>query len=762
VVIRATKEDHANLLKKLATEDPVMPGSARWLVELADQWRSRFGGNPWAEESVKPHFSARQARAMALACWLARDEELTYRLVLEGLVSGPDSEFRHDPWIASYIAALGQTDRALADLETKGASLDADQRATKRLYLLRAAGRGKEALAAPGPTLDPHAYLEIAVEHQEWELAMKATAHAIESPEKSTITRQFIAILSRDPVLAAPHGKPVDRTLLLLAGGESGFIRQALGAMETHPVSDGDLRAMAMDALLATTYEARLTQALSAGEPVPLELMQEYLRFADLLPDHARAAKLVSILAAQPRCQSLHRFESYPAAERERLATDSHRWVAAEALLRLGLGDASFAALRPVLEARPEVAEPCTSGYYTNPLRAAWQQGIILAKAAWPDLPYTEQIEKLAVFAGEKDPSKRALALIALARDHGKELGKKELLRWLWLPLCDLAQGDGVPAEVSTAAMELLASRTPDDADRKLLAHYQKPLGPEAHSVARAQARMGDLKVTFKHAPVAPPAVTPRGDFGGFLSESLPGKWNPHAADFTVFDGLCAIKVLLDQQQRDEADRLMSDLTKRVYLDESLMDQEVEASLDAKNGTYGSRRDVPVPELILFCHAAWGFPAEWLYPHAGTCCHGDPGYFANPFDTAALAFEKAGRIAEAANMQRLYLLKCLSQGTLVEPREVGTYVRLELLAAARRGDRDAFLEWLKDSIRLMPYYPESGKEALASWPGATIPAPAKEVADVIHTYWNAKALEVPDSKTYAHWQKRWLEETGLK
>ena len=83
------------------------------------------------------------------------------------------------------------------------------------------------------------------------------------------------------------------------------------------------------------------------------------------------------------------------------MATDSHRWVAAEALLRLGHGDASFVALRPVLQAGGEWESPRRSSYFIEPLIAAWQQGLVLAAAAWPEAAAGERIEKLAALAGE-------------------------------------------------------------------------------------------------------------------------------------------------------------------------------------------------------------------------------------------------------------------------------------------------------------------------------------------------------------------------
>lgn len=759
--VRPTREDHAALLEKLVAEEPPTPGTVRWIVELADTWRGRFGGNPWAAGNLSHRFTAGRARELALACWLARDDELAYRVLLEGLLCAPEPNDRNDAWIAGFITASDRSAQADKDLLTMAAWMSDPQRALKRLPLLRAAGRGREALAGPWPDRAPPELLEIAVENEAWECALRATVDAIADGPRRDLARRCIRILSRDPALLGRHVAPPNRTLQLLAGGEFDLVQQALHALHREPVHDRDLRAMAMDAVLAASYEARLTQALAAGEAVPLEVMQEYFRETDLLPDRARATRLAETLAAAPRCRRI--YGGSTGAAEDVVARDGHRWVAAEALVRLGRGDLSFAVLRPVLEHAPTINDPPVQGYFMQPLAAAWHQGIELAAVAWPQATVAERMDRLATLTGKTAPA-RAAAMIRLARKHGTAMDKQQLLRWLWLPMCDLAHGQGVPDKLAGAARKLLESRAPDAADLRMLASFAAPPRVVDVGIARAQAGVGEWELIFDPPLATAPAAAPRPAGDGPVPQSLAGRWDPRSADFTVLDGLAAVRILLESRRRELADRTMQDLMERLCLDPSLLEQEVEITWRNRQAGFSSRRAVRVPELVLVCHEAWGFPAEWLTRNAWVCAHGVTGYAdTERLLAAARAYEQAGMIEAAASVQRLYLFRTLSPGAdnpRVEPSVVASCVRLDALAAARRGDRDAVLRGLRHYLQLMPYHPEAAGEVLAAWAGGEAEVLRKSLAGAVRTYWSAKLLEVPGSRTYQLWRDRWLACAG--
>lgn len=751
VDVSPRKEDFTRLIEKLLSAERVEAGDARWLIELARQYRERFGEHPWQSGGLAGRFHAGRIRELAFTGWLAGDEELAYRLMFEGYRRGVDEKF--DPWFAAFAVASGRGERALADLETLRTTMSPADFGMKRLHLLRALGRGKEALDAPRPQHAPISRLELAIEQEAWPMAIDATVDVFEDAKLRDAARHFIAILSRDRELLGRHIASPNRTLLLLADDVIGFSRMILAGLRyADPIGDRELEEMAQDAALAASMEERLTQALANGEPVPLEMMQKYFRYPDLLPDRARAERLAIALAAAPRCKRL--YGGSLAVPDDRVFPVGHKLVAAEALLNFGRGDAAFVAMRPVLEAATDwtaFPDPNLWGWggYQQSLLSAYRQGGKLAALAWPELDHKSRMERLAAVMGHGDRIERAKGMLALADAHAAGLDKTGLSQWLWLPLHDLACGGGVPAETMDAARKLLQRFAPDERAKQWLEDSAKPV---PFSLQR-QFSPQEKGLSFKGTPAAS-SVSPVSDFEEPVLRAQPGHWNPESPDFVVLDGLAAVKALLKERHcRARADSLMRSIILRLSLDASLAGQQVNVTHDERGFQAGPY------ELFLLCAAEWNFPAEWLAPYAGVCWRPATGYADdNRVELAARAYAKAGLFADASRLQRIYLLRTLSpQGDdpAVYPREVAELVKYEALAAARRGDREATLRGLGHHLRLMPYQPEAGKEILAAWSGGEAGDLAVQAGRIIDAYWSAKLFEVPGSKTYAHWRDAW-------
>ena len=566
---------------------------------------------------------------------------------------------------------------------------------------------------------------------------------ATDDSKRRDALRHFIAILSRDPELLGRHRASPNRTLLLLAGDEVGFARMILAGLRwADPLGEDELREMGQDAVIAVAAEARLTQALASGEPVPYETMRDYFQFPDLLPDRERSARLAMALAAAPRCRHLH---SQPEIE-----TNGHRLVAAEALLNLGKGDAAFAAMRPVLEGGGfDLPDSWAWGGYAPPMLAAYRQAGHLASRAWPDADAKTRLDRLAEIMGKADPVERARGMIALAEGHVAGFDKKGLLQWLWLPLHDLARGGRLPGDVMAAAREVLERLAPDDREKLRLEAFGKPL-----NFALTRRFDGPFDGGLWFAPA--PGVDLReraNDFEDPALKSLRGRWDPKLPDFAVPDGLVALKTLLESSRRDLADPLVRSLIGRLCLDRTLAAQRVQVTLGNSGFPAGPA------ELFPIAAAEWKFPGEWLDAYGYACWCPDSGYSDDrKVEWAARAMARVGRFAEAARLQRIYLLRTLSlagDDPAVYPMEVAELIQYEALAAARRGDRESLMRNFGRHLRLMPYRPETGVAILAAWTGSEVPALNADARGIVEAYWAAKLLELPGSKTWEHWRDAW-------
>jgi hypothetical protein len=732
--------DYDQLLDLVLKKDRLEPGDARWLVELARQYRERFKADPWLKDRGL-FFDANRVRDIALGCWLVGDKELAYRVMGEGFRRGRDEQF--DPWFAAFAAASGRGDRALAELEGLSATMTPGDFSMKRVHLLRALGRGEEAMVAPKPERAPYSWMELAVEQEDWRAAIEASVDATGNSKLRDAMRHFIAILSRDPELLGRNATTGNRILRLLAGDDVGFTRMILADLRVaDPIDADELREMGQDAALAVAAEARLTQALASGEPVEVHLLRKYFQYPDLLPDRDRSVRLAIAVAAIPRCRLM---SGDPGSE-----TAAHRLTAAEALLKLGKGDAAFTALRPVIEDATvgfDLPESWAWGGYAPSLLAAYRQAGKLATLAWPEADAKTRVERLAEIMAKPDPIERAKAMIGLAETHAAGLDKKALLQWLWLPLHDLASGGGLPDETMAAARKLLDRFGPDDRDQRRLENLGKPVN---FALMRRFGPSSGGGLSFKPAPGSELRERP-GDFEDPALKALPGRWDPKQPEFVVLDGLAALKNLLEKSRRDLADELARALIERLCLDRSLSAQRVQV-------TDGDCRFQAGPqELFWMVAAEWKFPAEWLEAYGFGCWCPATGYADDrKVEWAARAFARVGKSDEAARLQRIYLLRTLSPAgddPAVDPRDVAEYVDYEAVAAARRGDRAALLRNFALHLRLRPYQPETGTAIMAAWAGGD--APSAEVRGVVDAFWTAKQLELPASNTYAHWREAW-------
>jgi hypothetical protein len=759
-VIPETKpgpDHYLEQLKKYLSSDDCDANTARWVVEFARQFRERFAEDPWAErEKNQRLLTALRARKLALACWMAGEEELAYRMMFEGWVCGPDPEDRFDPWFGEFVWASGRADRALAELDDLRPPLAADLVPLKRMHVLRAAGRGKEALDEtrevwPAP---PHSLMELAVEQGAWKEADRFAIGAIEDEKRRDVVRELFRLLTL-PADARWHPPMKNRMLQLLFGDEFGFVQQALAQMDQSGSRAEDLRALAQDAVVARTYEARLTQALANGEPVPLDVMQRFFRYPDLLPDRGRATQLALALAEVPRHR---RIQSDPP---DGVAGDVPRWLAAEALVEMGRGHEAFKALKPVLASESGPADVKILGYNHEELVVAWRQAMALARVAWPEASLAERVDKLAAIMGQADPAKRARDAIALAEQHGAALDESAMLDFLWLPLHELACSGSVPEEMMEAANKVLAARAGTPKGKLRLESYGRIAAPANSIPWEALDHSPKLSVSFESMPTAQVIGEAR-DFGAHF-EALPGRWDPTSIDFVVLDGLAGVKALLESRKDTEAPvRLMRALILRLCLDDSLTEQRCSVTWHKSSPRINdtSSEEVYPSELILICGATWNFPAEWLPRYAGACWRPNTGYAdSERLERASRAFERAGDHAGAALLQRLYIVRSIRPDSMdvVDPKIAARAVKLDAMVAAKRGDKAAALRGMRSLLRLRPYQPQEATAVLAAYTGPDPAAFKAEAAKAADTYWSAKLIEIPESKIYASWKRTWDE-----
>ena len=757
VDVQPGREHYLQLLKKYLSSDDCDVETARWVVELARQFRERFAEDPWAErEKNERPLPAYRARKLALACWMAGDEELTYRMMFEGWVSGTDPEDRFDPWFGEFVWASDRAERALAEFDKLRPAIDAELAPLKRMHVLRAAGRGKEALEAarevwPSP---PLSLMELAFEQGAWKEADRLSIGAIEDEKRREVVREYFRLLAL-PADAPWHPPMKNRVLQLLFGDEFGFVQQALGQMDQSGSRAEDLRAMAQDAVVARTYEARLTQALANGEPVPVDVMQRYFRYPDLLPDRGRAAQLALALAEAPRHRRIH---SDPA---EGVAGDTPRWIAAEALLEMGRGHEAIKALKPVLASEAGPIEMKTLAYHHRELVAAWRQAIGLATAAWPDASPAERVEKLSAIMGQAVAAKRTRDAIALAEQHGAALDESAMLNFLWLPLHDLARNGEVPEEIMVAATKVLTARDSSAKGKLRLQSFGKILVPANDIPWEALDHAPKMSVSFEGMPTAQVIGEARG-FGPRF-EALLGHWDPRSIDFVLLDGLAGVKTMLESKRDPEAPgKLMRALILRLCLDDALTEQRTKVTWHKNSPRLSNTATDSVypSELILICGATWNFPAEWLTRYSGACWRPVTGYSdSERLERASRAFEKAGDLSNAALFQRLYILRTIRPDSMdvVDPTISARAIKLDAMLAAKRGDRAVALRGVRSLLRLRPYQPQEVTAVLGAYEGPELAAFKAEAVKAADTYWSAKLLEIPESKIYASWKRNWEE-----
>ena len=673
---------------------------------------------------LTPH----DARALARDAWMGGDDDLAFDLLGAAFLSDPDSEEHHDAAFVAVFALLGHGGQVLDDLDAAKSSLPDSVYRAKRARLLHALGRSKEAMETITGDHHPLLRLQLAIETGEWQSAISSIiALKPDSDKQRAAMNACVAILSGESKLADSHSAAGHPVIALLQG---------------NALRDDDLAEMARDAELSSRRESLLTTALASGAPVSMRIMGEYLRFLDLLPDKQRTIRIARDLAKRDVCE-------INGSTRDEGCATAHKVLAAEALLLLGRGDFAFEAMRPVMAASTQphdfkAAKRWGGGGYSQPLVAGYQQACRIAEMEWPQEAPAQRIGKLAAILGQPDPLPRARGMIDLIAKHeAAGLEKTELLRALWLPLCDLAQSVGVPADLKDLARGLLDKREPNDHEHRWLQSHLNPVPWEMDS---------------SHPPVkGKPTTTIT------LSPTPGAKSDPKQPDFVIIDGIVAAGKLRQRGDALAARNLVRDIMLRLLLDTNSATPEqhwkflTSSNVATRGWSFATRGFATVLQSFDYLE----LPLDLTFPFIDACTSPWTNYADEErLLYAARVLAKAGKHAESLAYYRRFLLMTIpALGSMDVGRagraDIAEMQRVRGLLAAAQANREQTVDTVLHLVLIAPYQPELAGDIATALKQMGDTETLAAARSVIAGFWQTRLLEIPASATYQYWKSRW-------
>ncbi|QTN33537.1 hypothetical protein HZ994_14850 [Akkermansiaceae bacterium] len=709
----ATRENLTFILERLGKRKSHAPADIRMSLALTALIRERFD-----PEGILFAIDAYKGRRISLDAWMAGDENLAGDILIASFLSNPDKEEQYDGGSAWAIALLGRAGEAMEKLDSAKASLAAPVYRSKRARLLQVLGRTKEAMETVSPEHQPNLRLALALETGEWDAAASASAAAYDEMSATAAARSCIDTLSGDPDRVKRHINSNLGTIRLLNGDS---------------LREDDLVEMARDSEVAADFERILAAALASGTDVPYLQLSQYLQYPDLLPDKPRAIQL----AAEAAARDTVIINGEP-------VTGVHKMVIAASLLNLGRGDLAYAAVRPLFASslREKPAVPLKRSYgwgYTPPLYEAFNAILRLTQMEWPDLPAEKQMGKLDAILSHGDPSLRARNMLGLISKHHLQLNKKELHELLWLPLFDLSHAGKVPQEMKDRALALMDSKQPDANDRKRLANAWTP------------------EIWFMESHHPPGGTGMRYEFG--YTPKAGKKHAPRGKDFVLIDGLDAALKLIAKGERDAAAKLIRECVIRNLLDPGLTEQRVHWNSKEGSGWGSGRGHISggSSTLVSFFEA-YDLPPEICIPLIRACTDtwnntSDDNRYLN----AANYLAANGRQGDALGLYHRFLVASsgvTGSGIAGRPH-VRNFLKTRGLLAAQRGDGAAAVHDIGRLVQLAPYEPESAAAIIAALTEGGDQKSLDAARDVTDRFWRVRLIEIPTSRTYAHWRKQW-------
>ncbi|MGD9417962.1 MAG: hypothetical protein Q7R22_003415 [Verrucomicrobiota bacterium JB025] len=692
----------------------------RCALVLARTLREKFG-----VENARMRFGSIDAEQLLLDVWLSGGpdaDQTTGDFLITALVSGTDPEFRNDARFVAALDLLGRTEEALKTLDEAKPFLPAALHASKRGWLLRTLGRTEQALSQTDQHGDPWLWMTLALEHDDWLLASRASLN-VGADARREVRRAMIATLSADPQLLgrSSHDRHTAAKLVM-------------GIAE----SDDDLAAMAGHARIATDLEKTLGDSLATGQPISSMRLNDYVSALDLLPNPERSAAMLHELGmANPGS------EPHTAAARETHLRN--KLIAAGALARMGHADHAFDVLRSGLKSAPMPAgiETWKKAARVGISRQAFhalEALLTLAAHEWPDRDFAAQLDGLAsCFAAPAAPDRTA-ACITLIEKHAGALSTGALLDALILPLADAGRAGKIPAPLEARVRAWFDHRELTAADRKQLAYLLSGYRWQKNS----------------DFPPPPPTNTPRYSSDPPVGES----WNPRAAGFQIIDGVARVAKVAESDQ-PAAERLLRDIMIRVLLDDRMMSEtDWRIVRLVGRGRHSSSFDTRGAETVLVALEAFGVPPEIssrFMDHASTPRTGYAD--ADREWRAAKQLAAAGRHRRAVMHFRRFLIIDAESGTdrnTGDLRQVLVRMHRSLgLIAAADGDWNAVVENLSKLVIFSPFDPQQAAPLLGKIAAHHDPAVRAAAKEAVDRFWRTRRLEMPHSRTYAYWQGQW-------
>jgi hypothetical protein len=709
------------MLDRLIRMENRTPGQVRAAMAISQLLRDRF-----AVKDAKPLFSAHEARSFALDSWMAGDAKLAGDFQMQAYLSEPDPEEHYDSIFAPALRLLGRAEETLAQLEGDGNPLPASVKTSKRARLLRELGRTKEAMDCASPDHHPALRLRLAIETETWDPAIRATLDLEDETKKREAMQACIALLCGKKELVNRHTAGKHPVLNLLKG---------------NGIREKDIAEMARDTELLSRLESRLTAALASGEPILAIDMSAYFQHLDLLPDRNRAILLAAELAKRDTCV----FASASSGEK----LTGHKVLAAETLLLLGRGELAFAAMRPLMEASVEphdfkrVEGGAVTGGRIPAVVAGYRQATRLAHFEWPEETAAQRMDRLGVILENKEPLARARGLIALISKHEAKLETLDLLQALQLAFLDLAHAGEVPEEVKESARALLLKRQPDPQETRWLESQWARVPWTDETRHRPSKGKPTTKVSFEPKP------------GADSDPKKPG--------FVIIDGLAAATKLHKQGDAAAARTLLQDVTIRLLLDSDLMRQEAEWNVEIQgpDGHFGSRFDSRGFLSVLGYFDLLEAPGDLVSGLIDACAYPWTNYSdARRLHHAARVMAAAGDLPAALAYHRRFLVATMpafgSEDVGVSGRrEIAEMHRIRGMIAASEGDSATAVNTILQLVQIAPYVPNHARDITAILTKNGDTEAMKSARAAVEGFWRIRLLEIPESKTYRHWQKEW-------